>query len=131
MKANWNRREFIKKSGAATMAALAAGAPFASMIPGCGRSKSINTTADTVILLWMGGGMAHTETFDPKKYTEFTKGMEANRVLSTFPSMLLYHFNFGWPLVDQETQILWKGKWSPRYDDGKNRMFNEQTDFKT
>ncbi|HSB92484.1 MAG TPA: DUF1501 domain-containing protein [Flavitalea sp.] len=86
MKANWNRRDFIKKSGAATMAALAAGAPFASLIPGCGRSKAINSTADTVILLWMGGGMAHTETFDPKKYTAFTKGMEANRVLSTFPS---------------------------------------------
>ena len=47
------------------------------------------------------------------------------------PHMLLYHFNFGWPLVDQGTKILWKGKWSPRYDDGKNRMFNEHTDFKT
>ena len=47
------------------------------------------------------------------------------------PHMLLYHFNFGWPLVDQGTKILWNGKWSPRYDDGKNRMFNEHTDFKT
>jgi hypothetical protein len=87
MKANWNRREFIKKSSAATMAALAAGAPIASLLPGCGRGKSINSSADTVILLWMGGGMAHTETFDPKKYTAFTKGMQANSVLSTFPSL--------------------------------------------
>jgi hypothetical protein len=31
--------------------------------------------------------MAHTETFDPKKYTPFEKGMEGNRVLSTFPSV--------------------------------------------
>ena len=35
----------------------------------------------------MAGGMPHTETFDPKKYTPFTKGMEANSVLSTFPSV--------------------------------------------
>ena len=31
--------------------------------------------------------MAHTETFDPKKFTPFTKGMKGNSVLSTFPSL--------------------------------------------
>ena len=31
--------------------------------------------------------MAHTETFDPKKYTPFKKGMAGNSVLSTFPSL--------------------------------------------
>ena len=46
-----------------------------------------DTSADTVILLWMAGGMAHTETFDPKRYTPFEKGMEGNRVLSTFKSV--------------------------------------------
>ena len=45
-----------------------------------------NSAADTVILLWMAGGMAHTETFDPKRYTAFEKGMEGNSVLSTFKS---------------------------------------------
>ena len=71
MKANWNRREFIKKSSAATLAALAAGAPVASLLTGCGKGRKIatNTSADTVILLWLAGGMAHTETFDPKRYT--------------------------------------------------------------
>ena len=34
----------------------------------------------------MAGGMAHTETFDPKRYTAFEKGMEGNSVLSTFKS---------------------------------------------
>jgi Protein of unknown function (DUF1501)/TAT (twin-arginine translocation) pathway signal sequence len=88
MKANWNRRDFIKTSGAATMAALAAGAPVASLLNGCGLvKKPNNSTADTVILLWMAGGMAHTETFDPKRYTPFEKGMEGNRVLSTFNSL--------------------------------------------
>jgi len=89
MKQGWNRRDFIRQTSAATLAAMAAGAPVASMLSGCntGKKKIIgDTTADTVILLWMAGGMAHTETFDPKRYTPFEKGMEGNRVLSTFPS---------------------------------------------
>jgi len=87
MKANWNRREFIKTSSAATLAALAAGSPVASLLSGCSKSAlSRISSADTVILLWMAGGMAHTETFDPKRYTAFEKGMEGNRVLSTFES---------------------------------------------
>ncbi len=89
MKTYWNRREFLKNTSAAALAALAAGAPAASILSGCSsRKKAIaDTSADTVILLWMAGGMAHTETFDPKKYTAFEKGMEANAVLSTFPSL--------------------------------------------
>lgn len=43
-------------------------------------------TADSVILLWMAGGMAHTETFDPKRYTPFEPGVRSENVLSTFPS---------------------------------------------
>ena len=89
MKATWNRRDFIKKSSAATLAALAAGAPVAGLLSGCGKGKKIaaDTSADTVILLWLAGGMAHTETFDPKRYTPYEKGLEGNRVLSTFKSL--------------------------------------------
>src|SRR4051812_8643719 len=35
----------------------------------------------------MGGGMAHTETFDPKRYTPYEAGLASNKVLSTFPSI--------------------------------------------
>src|SRR5690606_34564435 len=84
MKRHWNRREFLQRTSAATMAALAAGIP-ASLVSSCTRPK-IKSSADTVILLWMAGGMAHTDTFDPKKYTPFEKGMQANTVLSTFGS---------------------------------------------
>jgi len=86
MDGNWNRRDFIKRSAAATLGALAAGSPIASMMTGCSGATKLQSSADTVILLWMAGGMAHTETFDPKKYTPFEKGMEGNRVLSTFQS---------------------------------------------
>lgn len=82
------RRDFLKNTSAATIAALAAGAPLSGMLSGCGRLKAgSNSSADTVILLWMAGGMAHTETFDPKRYTPYEKDMEGNRVLSTFPSI--------------------------------------------
>ena len=87
MSNGYNRRDFLKRSSAATLAALAAGAPMASMLSSCGKSGLGNSSADSVILLWMAGGMAHTETFDPKRYTAFEKGMAGNRVLSTFPSM--------------------------------------------
>jgi hypothetical protein len=40
-----------------------------------------------VIVLWMAGGMAQTETFDPKRYTPFEPGVRTERVLSTFPSI--------------------------------------------
>ncbi len=44
------------------------------------------SSADSVILIWMAGGMAHTETFDPKRYAPFEKGMQTDSLLSTFPS---------------------------------------------
>jgi hypothetical protein len=35
----------------------------------------------------MAGGMAHTETFDPKRYTPFEPGLRPEQVLSTFPAI--------------------------------------------
>lgn len=79
-----NRREFIFSSAAA-LSALTASYPRRAaarvdepvMVP----------RADTLIVLWMAGGMAHTETFDPKRYTPFEPGMSPDRVLSTFPAI--------------------------------------------
>jgi len=42
------------------------------------------------------------------------------------PHMLLYHFNFGWPLVDEGTDILWKGKWQSRGGEQNDYIFNEK-----
>src|SRR5438105_6268373 len=80
------RRDFLKTASAATIAALAAGAPRVFGAP-AEPEPQIKPTADTLILLWMAGGMAHTETFDPKRYTPFEKGIPSERVLSTFPSI--------------------------------------------
>jgi hypothetical protein len=59
----------------------------AGLLNSCSPAEGIKSTADTVILLYMAGGMAHTETFDPKKYTPFRKGMESKEVLSTFKAV--------------------------------------------
>mgnify|MGYP001159248718 CR=1 FL=1 len=81
-----SRRQFLKQMSAASLAAMAATVPTASFLSSCAPTVRRQGTADTFILLWMAGGMAHTETFDPKRYTPFEKGVESNRVLSTFPS---------------------------------------------
>ena len=82
---NWNRRDFLKNTSGAALAAMTAGIPLTKWLSEA-NDVSGKSTADTVILLWMAGGMAHTDTFDPKKYTPFSKGMQANSVLSTFKS---------------------------------------------
>jgi len=46
------------------------------------------------------------------------------------PHMLLYHFNFGWPLADKGTHILWKGKWQPRGEETAANIFREGNDFR-
>ena len=79
-----SRRDFLKTASAATLGALTTGYTCPIFAAEAAAPKA---TADTVIVLWMGGGMAHTETFDPKRYTPYEKGLEPNRVLSTFPSI--------------------------------------------
>src|SRR5437773_3588667 len=79
-----SRRDFLKTASAATLGALATGYTRPIFAADATAPKA---TADAVIVLWMGGGMAHTETFDPKRYTPFKEGLESNAVLSTFPSI--------------------------------------------
>ena len=81
---NLDRRQFLKHSTTATLAALTGTAP---KLLGSEVGKKIEPSADTLILLWMAGGMAQTETFDPKAYTRYESGLESKRVLSTFPSI--------------------------------------------
>jgi len=71
--------------GATAGAALAA---LAGQQPGLGFQATKTTgAADSVIVLWMAGGMAQTETFDPKRYTPYSAGLKSDQVLSTFPSV--------------------------------------------
>ncbi len=86
MDANNSRRDFLKTMSAASLSAAATTIPGFSFLSSCSSEvQKMASMADTVILLWMAGGMAHTETFDPKAYVPFERGVESKRVLSTFP----------------------------------------------
>jgi uncharacterized protein (DUF1501 family) len=76
-----SRRGFMGATAGATLAALAAREP--RMV----RAAAPAATADSVIVIWMAGGMAQTETFDPKRYTPFAPGVRTEQVLSTFPQI--------------------------------------------
>jgi Protein of unknown function (DUF1501) len=78
------RRDFIKTASTATLSALAAGYSRALLAE---PEEKLKPTADTVIVLWMAGGMASTDTFDPKRYTAFAPGLKPDQVLSTFPQI--------------------------------------------
>lgn len=76
-----SRRGFIGTTASATLAALIGREP--QLV----QAAAPKATADAVIVLWMAGGMAQTETFDPKRYTPFEPGVRTEKVLSTFPSI--------------------------------------------
>src|SRR3954454_4056832 len=80
-----SRRGFMGATAGATLAALAGREPH--ILRAAQKDAAPPATADAIIVLWMAGGMAHTETFDPKKYTPFAPGVQVGQVLSTFPTI--------------------------------------------
>ncbi|HUY31697.1 MAG TPA: DUF1501 domain-containing protein [Pirellulales bacterium] len=73
------RRDFLKTSLAAAGAVCAGAAPAAAERP---RAK-----ADSVIFIWLPGGVAQTDTWDTKQFTPFRKGMRGNELLGTCPTI--------------------------------------------
>ena len=81
---NVARRDFLKQLAAASTAALMAGeAPLLA----AEKIEHPRPTADACILLWMAGGMAAPEMFDPKTYHPFEVGTPVEKVMSTFPAI--------------------------------------------
>lgn len=81
------RRNFLAQLAAAGTAAWAARAPRALADEAHLPSDPPAATADACILLWMAGGMAAPETFDPKAYHPFEVGLPVADMLSTFPAI--------------------------------------------
>jgi hypothetical protein len=85
MNANCTRRDFLRGMSAAALTTLAAGEP--RPLAAAEKVEHPRPTADTCILLWMAGGMAAPETFDPKRYLPFEVGLRADKILCTFPAI--------------------------------------------
>jgi hypothetical protein len=79
-----SRRDFLCEMTAAGLTTIAGGAP---RLRAAETVKHPEPTADTCILLWMAGGMAAPDTFDPKRYQPFEIGTPVQKILSTFPAI--------------------------------------------
>ncbi len=85
MNARIDRRQFVRQSAAAAgaLAARAAMAPLAGAAPQARPAGK----ADSMILIWLPGGIAQTDTWDPKTYTPFEPGMTGDKLLGTCESI--------------------------------------------
>jgi hypothetical protein len=79
------RRRFIKQLGAMGTAAAMTGAP--RLWAADEQVVHPPAKADACILIWMAGGMAAPDNFDPKRYFPFKEGLEVKQILSTFPQI--------------------------------------------
>jgi hypothetical protein len=79
------RRDFLRATSAAAVTTLGLGAP--RLVHADEPVEHPKPTADTCILLWMAGGMAAPETFDPKRYTPYEVGVPSEKILCTFPAI--------------------------------------------
>lgn len=83
----FTRRDLLKQLSAASMATLSMSAP--KLLASTPEHTVVHPkpTADACILIWMAGGMAAPDTFDPKRYHPFEKGLKVADMLSTFPAI--------------------------------------------
>jgi hypothetical protein len=80
------RRDLLRSLSAAAATTLALPEPRAR---GSADATVVHPTptADAIIVLWMAGGMAAPDTFDPKRYRPFEPGLAVADVISTFPAI--------------------------------------------
>lgn len=82
------RRRFLQATAGAMATTLAMNAPKALADDEQDKPlKSIAPKADTCILLWMAGGMAAPDTFNPQRYVPFKVGVPVEKIISTFPQI--------------------------------------------
>lgn len=81
------RRQFLNSLTTAAAATLALREPKPILAAQGQAIEHPRPTADACILLWMAGGMAAPDTFDPKRYVPFEVGVPIKNVESTFPAI--------------------------------------------
>jgi hypothetical protein len=80
-----HRRQFLARSlaGAAACGTIA---PRGLLAAEAGADK-VAAKADAVIFIWLPGGIAQADTWDPKTHTPFEPGMKGSDLLGTCPSI--------------------------------------------
>jgi hypothetical protein len=80
-----DRRQFVKR----TLAGAAAGSLLgpAALAADSRAAARLAAKADAVIFIWLPGGIAQFDTWDPKQFTPFEPGMKGSQLLGTCPSI--------------------------------------------
>lgn len=82
------RREFLKRGlSAAAGMGLAPLLSAQSSEEGLRPSGMPTARADSVIFVWLPGGIAQSDTWDPKQYTPYRPGMKGSEILGTCKSI--------------------------------------------
>jgi hypothetical protein len=82
-----SRRELLRQLSAASVATLTMGTPRLLASSPALPVEQPEAKADACILIWLAGGMAAPDTFDPKLYRPFEQGLKVADMLSTFPAI--------------------------------------------
>lgn len=80
-KSKFTRRQFLQTGAAAAVGASLSRYAFADAAREA--AAKLIPKADAMIHIWLPGGIAQTDTWDPKKYTPFTPGMKGSELLGT------------------------------------------------
>ncbi len=83
MKTKMNRRQFLQTSALAAAGLGACGLARGGVSDAEKAVMKLAARADAMIHIWLPGGVAQTDTWDPKKYTPYRAGMKGNELLGT------------------------------------------------
>jgi len=81
-----SRRDFLNRASASALTVSALGST-RGLAEEAEKIEHPKPTADSCILIWMAGGMAAPEMFDPKRYVPFEVGVPVEKIISTFPAI--------------------------------------------
>jgi len=83
-----DRRQFLGRSllAGGALAGLSGSNP-AQLWARDSAAKRLPGKAESVIFIWLPGGVAQTDTWDVKQHTPFTAGMKGSQLLGTCPSI--------------------------------------------
>src|SRR5271154_3212636 len=85
-----DRRQFLRQSLSASAAVGASLASFDALTPraiAAEQAKGLRASADSVIFIWLPGGIAQNDTWDTKRHTPFETGMRGDQLLGTCPTI--------------------------------------------
>ena len=88
MNTRLDRRQFLQRSTVAAAATAGFNPWTASAAEAEAAAKApLTPKADAMILIWLPGGMAQTDLWDPKQHTPFRAGMKGSELLGTCPKI--------------------------------------------